>query len=184
MNLATSAPLNNTASLSGPAATNDISMIRRYLRIALRWRYVILGAVAACFLLGLIATLLMTPQYTATATIEISREANQVTNFQGVERETSVADQEFYQTQYGLLQSRSLSERVATQLRLVDDPGFYKLFGVSRDEPAFQLVNGRYPAAGRGLRQRVAGEILRKHLDISPTRMSRLVSISFKLHVG
>jgi uncharacterized protein involved in exopolysaccharide biosynthesis len=38
------------------------------LRIALRWRYVILGAVAGCFLLGLIVTLLMTPKYTATAT--------------------------------------------------------------------------------------------------------------------
>ncbi|WP_204266816.1 hypothetical protein, partial [Escherichia coli] len=69
-----------------------------------------------------IVTLLMTPQYTAIATIEIARESNQVTNFQGVERDTSIADQEFYQTQYGLLQSRSLSERVAVQLRLVDDP--------------------------------------------------------------
>ena len=136
------------------------------LRIAMRWRYVILGAVAACVLLGLIATLLMTPQYTATATIEISRESSQVTNFQGVERETSVADQEFYQTQYGLLQSRSLSERVATQLRLLDDPKFFERFGVSSEDPAFQLVNGRYPATGRAVRQRVAGEILRKHLDV------------------
>lgn len=177
MNLATSAPLNSAASLSAPAATNEISMIRRYLRIALRWRYVILGAVAACFLLGLIATLLVTPQYTATATIEISREANQVTNFQGVEREASVADQEFYQTQYGLLQSRSLSERVAVQLRLVDDPKFYERFGVSSDASAFQLVNGRYPAAGRATRQRVAGEILRNRLDVAPTRLSRLVDI-------
>ncbi len=179
MNLVLPSPRGSVAPPSPLQAVNETPAIRQYMRIVMRWRYVILGAVAVCVLLGLIATLLMTPQYMATATIEISREANQVTNFQGVERETSVADQEFYQTQYGLLQSRSLSERVATQLRLVDDPGFYKLFGVSRDEPAFQLVNGRYPAAGRGLRQRVAGEILRKHLDISPTRMSRLVSISF-----
>lgn len=179
MNLVLPSPLGSVAPSSPLQAVNETPAIRQYMRIVMRWRYVILGAAAVCVLLGLIATLLMTPQYMATATIEISREANQVTNFQGVERETSVADQEFYQTQYGLLQSRSLSERVATQLRLVDDPGFYKLFGVSRDEPAFQLVDGRYPAAGRGLRQRVAGEILRKHLDISPTRMSRLVSISF-----
>ncbi len=179
MNLVLSSPRGGVAPLSSAPAAGDPPAIRQYLRIIMRWRYVILGAVAVCVLLGLIATLLMTPQYTATATIEISREANQVTNFQGVERETSVADQEFYQTQYGLLQSRSLSERVAVQLRLVDDPGFYKLFGISRDEPAFQLVNGRYPAAGRALRQRIAGEILRKNLDIAPTRMSRLVSISF-----
>lgn len=161
------------------APTNDVPVIRQYMRIALRWRYVILGAVAACVLAGLIITLLMTPKFTATATIEISREANQVTNFQGVERETSVADQEFYQTQYGLLQSRSLAERVATQLRLVDDPSFYQRFGVSRDEPEFQLVNGRYPASGREMRQRVAGEILLKNLNIAPTRLSRLVDIRF-----
>lgn len=164
--------------LVAPTA-NDVSIIRQYIRIAMRWRYIILGVTVGCILVGLIITLLMTPKFTATATIEISREANQVTNFQGVERETSVADQEFYQTQYGLLQSRSLSERVATQLRLVDDPSFYERFGVSRDEPAFQQVNGRYPASGRAIRQRVAGETLLKNLSIAPTRLSRLVDIRF-----
>ena len=158
---------------------NDVSIIRQYIRIAMRWRYVILGVTVGCVVAGLIITLLMTPKFTATATIEISREANQVTNFQGVERETSVADQEFYQTQYGLLQSRSLSERVATQLRLVDDPSFYERFGVSRKEPAFQQINGRYPASGRAIRQRVAGETLLKNLNIAPTRLSRLVDIRF-----
>ena len=181
MNQQTLSPSNGGGVSDGiaTAPSGEIPLIRQYFRIALRWRYVILGMMAACFLLGLIVTLLMTPQYTATATIEISRESNQVTNFQGVERETSVADQEFYQTQYGLLQSRSLSERVAVQLRLVDDPQFYERFGVSRKEPAVQLVNGRYPAAGRLLRQRVAGEILRKHLSVDPTRLSRLVDIHF-----
>src|SRR3546814_3541835 len=62
----------------------------------------------------------MTPQYTASSTIEISREADKVTDLQGVEREAGIADQEFYQTQYGLLESRALSERVATQLKLTE----------------------------------------------------------------
>jgi capsular exopolysaccharide synthesis family protein len=180
MNLITSGPSGLVAPFTHASAkAGEIPAIRQYLRIAMRWRYVILGAVTACVLLGLIVTLLMTPQYTATATIEISRESSQVTNFQGVERETSVADQEFYQTQYGLLQSRSLSERVATQLRLIDDPKFFERFGVPAEGQAFQLVNGRYPAAGRPVRQRVAGEILRKHLDVAPTRLSRLVDIRF-----
>ncbi len=172
-------PASNLVAPATAARASEVPIIRQYLRIALRWRYVILGVTAACILLGLIVTLLMTPKYTATATIEISREANQVTNFQGVERETSVADQEFYQTQYGLLQSRSLSERVATQLRLIDDHAFYERFGFSSEDPAFQLVNGRYPAAGRATRQRVAGEILIDHLAIVPTRLSRLVDIRF-----
>ncbi|WP_085811390.1 GumC family protein [Sphingomonas sp. TZW2008] len=159
--------------------TESMPILRQYLRIALRRRYVIIGSVVACVLLGLIITLLMTPKYTATSTIEISREADKVTNFQGVEREASVADQEFYQTQYGLLRSRSLSERVAAQLRLVDSPEFFAMFGKSSDQPAFQQVNGRYPAAGRAARQRAAGEVLLKNLGVDPTRLSRLVDIRF-----
>lgn len=156
-----------------------VPVIRQYLRIATRWRYAILGIVAACVVVGLIATLLMTPRYTATSRIEISREANQVTNFEGVERETSVADQEFYQTQYGLLQSRSLSERLAVKLRLVDDPQFFERFDVPQDHPAFELTNGRYPASGRSVRQRVAGEVLLENMQVAPIRLSRLVDIHF-----
>lgn len=158
---------------------NAIPMLRQYWRVVTRWRYVLLGIVAFCLVLGLTVTLLMTPQYTATAQIEIAREASQVTNFQGVEREASPTDQEFYQTQYGLLESRSLSERVATQLQLVDNADFFSMFGVTEDEGAFQRVNGRYAAAGRAERQRVAGGILRKHLSVEPARLSRLVEISF-----
>lgn len=154
-------------------------LIRHILRVAMRWRYVIGGVVCACVLLGLIITILMTPKYTAISTIEIARESNKVSDYQGVERETSIADQEFYQTQYGLLQSRSLSERVALQLRLVDDPKFYAMFGISPKEKAFEVVNGRYPIADRVVRQRVAGEVLRKNLAIAPTRLSRLVDIRF-----
>lgn len=156
-----------------------VPLIRQYMRIAIRWRYLILGSIVGALLLGLVVTLLMTPKYTASSTIEISREANKVTDFQGVEREASVADQEFYQTQYGLLKSRSLSERVATQLRLIDDPKFYKLFSFSSRDPAFNIVNGRFPAAGRATRQREAGEILLRRLGIDPTRLSRLVTINF-----
>jgi capsular exopolysaccharide synthesis family protein len=161
------------------ADADRLPLIRQYLRIALRWRYVILGAVAACVLLGLIVTLLMTPKYTAVTTVEISRESDNVTNFKGVEQNAGIADQEFYQTQYGLLKSRALSERVATQLRLIDDQKFFERFGVRDKSPAFQLVGGRYPASGRAARQRLAGELLRANLDLDPARLSRLVDIKF-----
>ncbi len=163
-----------------PATTHEaMPIIRQYLRMVIRWRYVILGAIVAFGILGLIITLLMTPKYTASATIEISRESSQLTNFQGVERETSLADQEFYQTQYSLLHSRILAERVATQLRLVDDEEFFQRFGVDPDHSAFRQTNDRYSAAGRPERQRVAGQVLLKNIRIAPIRLSRLVDISF-----
>lgn len=169
----------STALLQAQSDNSGPPILRQYLRIAMRWRYVILGTVAVCFLIGLIATLLMTPQYTASSTIEISREADKVTDLQGVEREAGIADQEFYQTQYGLLKSRALSERVATQLKLIDSHSFFEMFNFESDDPAFQLANDRYPAAGRVTRQRAAGQLLRDHLDIGTTRLSRLVEIKF-----
>lgn len=183
MNVITSTlqPATETGTTVRPHSIENTSppIIQQYLRIALRWKYIIIGVTVACIVLGLVITLLMTPKYTATATVEIAREASQVTNIQGVERDTSIADQEFYQTQYGLLKSRALSERVATQLRLIDDPNFFKMFGSKTDNPAFNLTNNRYTAAGRAERQRVAGEILARNISIYPTRLSRLVDIAF-----
>lgn len=185
MNFVTSYPGGGTVpgqqpeSVMRPQDHEKMSTLRQYLRVAMRWRFVILGAVVVCVLLGLIGTLLMTPKYTAVSTVEIARESSQVSGFQGVERETSIADQEFYQTQYGLLQSRSLSERIAVQLRLVDNKAFFAMFGKDSDKPAFKLVSDRYIAAGRAERQRIAGEILRDHVTVAPTRLSRLVDIQF-----
>ena len=157
----------------------SVPIIRQYMRIAIRWRWVILGFVVGCLLAGLIATLLMTPRYTASTVLEISRESNKITEIQGVQRDASIGDQEFYQTQYGLLQSRTLSERVATQLKLADDPKFFAVFSAKVKGAAFDEVNGHYLAKGRDERVRLAGEILLKNVSISPTRLSRLVEINF-----
>lgn len=168
------------ASYNAAPTMDEPSILQHYLRIALRWRWVIIGATIAMMALGLVVTLLMTPQYTAASTIEILRESDQVTSFEGVERETSIADQEFYQTQYGLLEARTLAERVATELNLVDDPDFFEMFGAAQeDEAAFQMSNGRYPVQGRAERQRIAGEVLLDNVSVEPTRLSRLVDISF-----
>lgn len=149
----------------------NVSLVLQYLRIAMRWRFVIGGIVVACMLIGLVLTLLMTPKYTASTTVEISRESNKITDIQGVERDASIADQEFYQTQYGLLRSRSLAEKVACQLKLSDDPSFFEMFGGAKKTPAFQLTNGQFSPAGRVERRGVAGEVLLKNLDVAPTRL-------------
>ena len=162
-----------------PGEQEQVPAVRRYLRILNRRKGVIAGSAIVCLLLGLVVTLLITPKYTAKTTLEISRESNNIAPVQGVERETGAADQEFYQTQYGLLRSRVLAERVAAELRLVDDPKFYETFGYTKRRPAFDLVRGRFKPAGRADRQRVAGEILLDHISVTPTRLSRLVDISF-----
>lgn len=154
--------------------------ISQYLSIARRRKWVIIGAIIATFLLGLLVTLLMTPQYTSTATLEIQRETRNFTQVQGAqpdEQGTSL-DQEFYETQYGLLRAKSLAEAVATSLRLYDDPNFFDLFGGNSDKlfANGQPIGGNTTRAGR---ISAAGAILLNHFTVSPDRLSRLVEISF-----
>ncbi|HTU12658.1 MAG TPA: polysaccharide biosynthesis tyrosine autokinase [Allosphingosinicella sp.] len=164
---------------SGYPGGDETRLVVRYLRIALRWRWLIIGVTVAAIIAGLIITYLTTPLYTAEATLEIQRENDRITQVRGVEPETSSVDMEFYQTQYGLLQSRSLAERVATDLRLYSDPNFFEMFG--DDETAARvrespLANNQ---ATRQDRVRRAGVLLLRQLAVSPVRLSRLVSVRF-----
>ncbi|WP_375402492.1 GumC family protein [uncultured Sphingomonas sp.] len=154
------------------------SLVRQYTRIIWRWRKVIIGAVALALLVGVIVTMLMTRQYTAQTTIEIAREGDAIVNIQGVQRESGDSDQEFYQTQYGLLKARSLAERVAAQLRLTDDRAFFQMFDADPSNVLF-TPEGRAVPANRAVRQRIAGALLLDNLDVSPLRSSRLIDLSF-----
>jgi succinoglycan biosynthesis transport protein ExoP len=154
--------------------------LRYVMRLALRWKKTIMAIVGGCLLIGLIITLLMTPQYTAISTIEIARESDKVVDLRGAQQESSDSDQEFYSTQYGLLKSRSLAERIAAQLQLVDDPAFFAMFDVNTDGPLFQAGRaGRLGAGGRPERLRIAGGLLLDNIDVAPVRSSRLVELSF-----
>lgn len=154
--------------------------VLHYLRITNRRKWLILAVVAAFVALGLVITLLATPLYTATATVEIQRENYDIVQIDGVEPEGSSIDLEFYQTQYGLLQAESLALRVAREMKLYDNAAFFEMFGVSDYKDLLQ--NGRpAPAAlaGREERLRKAANILLDNVEITPQRLSRLVEVSF-----
>ena len=159
--------------------TSDPSRVpplRRIWRTAIRRRWLLIGCLAGGLFLGIAASLLMTKQYSATSRLQISRETSRVIKIDSVERDTSIGDQEFYQTQYGLLQAAGLAERVAADLRLVDDPAFFRMFG--RDD---LFDSGSLPLSDptrRAKRQEVAGKILLDHVGISPVRGSSLVDVS------
>lgn len=80
-------------------------VIVQYWQTAVRWRLLIAGIIGGCLAIGLIATLLMAPLYTARTELEISREQKNVTNVEGLVSEQSGRDLEFYATQYALLKA-------------------------------------------------------------------------------
>ena len=90
---------------AGGKDVGAVPLVTQYLRILLRWRWLILGSIALAFVVGLILTLLATPNYTASSRIEINREGSRIVDVSDVENKggASSVDMEFYQTQYGLL---------------------------------------------------------------------------------
>jgi capsular exopolysaccharide synthesis family protein len=150
-------------------------------RIINNHKWAVLAIMAACLLAGLVTTLLTTPLYTASARIEISRRDVNVTNVEGVEEGDRSRDQEFYDTQYALLQARSLATRVARDLNLANDEEFFATFGVAdngaaqvQQAPETALNNGRASA-----RVDAAVGILLRNVTISPIRGSSLVDVRF-----
>lgn len=176
-------PAGPSASPVQQAANRPVANVRapvvQLLAMLKRSKWILLGSMAIALIAGLVVTLLMTPLYTATATLEIQREGNRIVEVQGVQQESGPSDLEFYQTQYGLLKARSLAERTAANLRLYQDPAFFEMFGA--DDVAEEIRSAPRSASRsqRDERVRRAGDILIENVAITPTRMSRLVDVEF-----
>jgi polysaccharide biosynthesis transport protein len=166
-------------------ATGDpgkYSMLAQYIKVARRWKWVIIGAIAAGIAAALVITLLTTPLYSATVTLEIAREEARIVNVEGVDSSrVGRVDEEFYQTQYGLLVSRSLADRVARELRLADNRAFLTMYGIGDAQSLFsdeRPLDNSEAARQQRLRQVVG--VLLKNISINPTRLSRLVGVTYR----
>ena len=152
---------------------------KRYLRTISKHRFLIGGTIAASLLFGLIVTLLMTPVYRATASIQIDREAINVVNVGTVQTDENTGGLDFFQTQYELLASRTLAERVVSTLGLTDDE---KFAGQAEQSFVFTLgdiIFGSSAQDESSLESRTAKAVtkLQNILAISPVRGSRVVKI-------
>lgn len=147
-------------------------------RTIVRRRVLIIGILVAALALGAVATLLAQKQYTASATLEISRQENQIVDVQGLRPDSAGTDLEFYQTQYSLLEARSLAARVANKLRLSSDASFIELF--AEDEASLiSEEGGRSGKDVNQVRREQATDLLLEHVTITPVRGSALVTVSF-----
>jgi uncharacterized protein involved in exopolysaccharide biosynthesis len=142
-----------------------------------RWR-LIAAIVASVLVLGLVATLLMSPQYTARAQIEISRDQKNVTNVQGLEGAVDARDLEFYSTQYALLEAESLAERVSKRLKLSENESFFAAHGAKPIQME-DLIGQQNERALTQRRAEQAVALLLENVSISPIRNSRLVNVQY-----
>lgn len=145
-----------------------------YWRLALKYRFLIIGCFVGALIVGATLTLLMTPVYTAQATLQIDREAARVLDTEDVApRENMMQGEEFFQTQYGLLRSRSLAERVIESLGLASSNEALQAMGVEPPEA------GETAGVQASRRKAAALRALQANLSVSPVRGSRLVAIGY-----
>ncbi len=140
---------------------------------ALRRHLVMIAAITlSAGLLGLIVTLLITPQYTATARVQVEQESARVIESADVEPAASYQDADrFLRTQTDILESRAISIRVAQALRLFGNRAFVAAMQ-SKSTPA--------ALSGTPQQQReTVLKLLQSNLSVELPRQSRIVSVNF-----
>lgn len=130
------------------------------VRILFSRKWMILALVLLGTAISIVLTLRVQPLYQATATIEIQRGEVQIFEGSNVGPDL-VADATYMETQYRLLRSRFLAERVAQELNLPNDAR-YAYLESPRDRRVLQAAS----RIVRGLR-------------VSPDGRSRVVRVTF-----
>ena len=145
-----------------------------YVHVLLRRRRLLVAVFASIVALATLRTLLTKPVYQATAQLLIEKQNPNVLNFQGVAQDNQggYGIDDYYQTQYKLLQSRSLARRVIEHLNLLNDPEF----GGPRDKAQIEALLAQPPGQSPEMEGAIGGFIGRT--SVQPIRNSRLVNVS------
>ncbi|NML04465.1 polysaccharide biosynthesis tyrosine autokinase [Sphingomonas sp. G-3-2-10] len=157
----------------GPAADDRNGLdLRAVLAAVYRNRLIFVIVITLALLTAVVVTMLTTPIYVATSSVQIEQQTATILEKSDVEPTIPMADADrFLETQASILRSRALAERVAYSLNLAKNDRFIEAMG------------GEAPqATGRALivarHRRVVG-LLMKNLTIKVPTDSRVASISF-----
>ncbi|PZO07662.1 MAG: exopolysaccharide biosynthesis protein [Lysobacteraceae bacterium] len=169
------------------AESSDEINLLDYWRIIAKRRWTVLGVLAIVFVTTLVGTLLMTPIYRASTTVQIERDTIKVVEVEGFTPTESPGDRDFYQTQYELLKSRSLAQRVISQLDIPNDPVYRDmtspspwkvLLGGGGKDDLETLTPAEVATAEQRTQSSTTSWFL-GNLNIEPVRNSRLVRVHF-----
>lgn len=154
-----------------PFAEKEVNLLD-YWRVVWKRRWN--AAAIALIVIAVVGfrTFTVTPTYTAKGTLLIEKEPNILT-FEEIFQIESFRD-DYYQTQYKLLQSRALAENVVERLKLPE-----KIAAERKPKKGKPARDPKDPAFRRSVVDSFLGRI-----EVRPVRMTRLVELSFKDHVS
>jgi polysaccharide biosynthesis transport protein len=150
--------------------TPDAVHLRDYWHVLLRRRWLAFFVFALVAGVGVARVLLQKPQYRATAQILIERQAPDVLNFEKNARAQEGVD-DFYQTQYRLLQSRMLARQVVERMDLLKEPEYGGPLSAEQLEAAEKAAPGASPSMEWAI------DLFLERLRVQPIRNSQLVAI-------
>lgn len=154
--------------------------LRDYWYALYSQRWLIALITVAVVVLVAAVTWLITPSYRASSTLQIERDSLNVVNVENLMPVESPQDKDFYQTQYQLLQSRSLARAVIREAKLDQEPAFKPVV----DEALEKLQSAKRERGGelvtrQSVAERVLTPLVLAGLDIEPVLNSRLVYINY-----
>lgn len=139
-----------------------------------RHRVILFVTMALCVLAGIIFILLSTPDYRATASVEVEDVPAGAAGAAATQRPMAAADTEsLMQTELEVLRSRALAEDVAQELALVGSRTFFDGMDVRRPD------RGSGSLSQRQVETEAVISLLRDNLEVDLPGKSRVIRISF-----
>ena len=165
--------------------------LRDYWKVIQKRHWTIIAFFLIVLFTTAVATFTMKPIYRGTTTVQINKENPQIVDFKEIFA-VNTMDMDYYQTQYKLLESRTLAKRVVQTLKIGEHPEFLSkpetpfqkwkssFFGsiLGFFTPSNQNASAEKGSAENNREITLVNQFLTK-LKIEPIRNSRLVKIHF-----
>jgi succinoglycan biosynthesis transport protein ExoP len=165
--------------------------LRDYWKIIVKRRWIIIALFLIVLVATAVGTFTMKPVYRGTVSLQINKENPQVVDFKEI-FSVNMWDQDYYQTQYKILESRSLAKRVLQTLKLSEHPEFqpvpetpFQKWKSNILNPIFGLFTfskkkvGSEKDSSENKKETALINQFLSRLKIEPIRNSRLVKVHF-----
>ena len=161
---------------------DDVISLREIIHVLLSYRWAIAGFTFAVTLLATLVVFTMTPIYQATAVLQIEQEQAKVVSIEDMYGIDGGGDS-YLNTQFEVLKSRSVLEKVVNKLNLTNDPEFNAAI---REKPWYAgLLNwrgwfGLEQPSDEDEQERILRDtinVLDEHVRIEPVKKTQIVRI-------
>ena len=163
-------------------SSEEVPHLLDYWALILKRRWLVIACLVVVFATVAMGTLKEKPVYEGTVLLEIDPQPPSVVNFKEVVSVDPVNIDDYLETQYKILKSRTLAERVVQDLDLYRLPEFYRarsLMGLIHSNPKVLPSSSDLNPDPNADYYRNSINHVQTFVDVSPVRRSNLVEVSF-----